>query len=117
MTDCINVVIADDHPLVTEGIKSILESFDNINVLATVSDGQQLLDQFPDLNPDVVLMDLNMPVLNGLATTEILLEQHPQARILVLSMHDSAEYISPPCATGPMAICQPPPASARIGWR
>ncbi|MCP5086380.1 MAG: response regulator transcription factor [Rhodobacteraceae bacterium] len=94
MTEPIKVVIADDHPLVTEGIRGILESFDNIEVLATVSNGQELVDQFEALNPDVILLDLNMPTLNGLAATEIMLERRPQTRILVLSMHDSPEYIA-----------------------
>ena len=94
MTDMIKIVITDDHPLVTEGIKGILESFDNIEVLKTLSDGQELVEQFAELDPDVVLMDLNMPRLNGLGATELLLEQRPDAKILVLSMHDSPEYIS-----------------------
>ncbi len=94
MSQTIKVVIADDHPLVTEGIKGILESFDNIEVLATLSDGQELVDRFEVLNPDVILLDLNMPILNGLAATEIMLERRPETKILVLSMHDSPEYIA-----------------------
>ncbi len=90
----IRIVIADDHPLVTEGIKGILESYDAIEVIATLSDGQEVVDQYSELAPDVVLMDLNMPRLSGLAATEILLEQDPDCKILILSMHDSPEYIT-----------------------
>ncbi|MEO0751414.1 MAG: response regulator transcription factor [Pseudomonadota bacterium] len=88
------VVIVDDHPMVAQGIQSILESFDDVNVIATLSDGQQIIDQVEELEPDVILLDLNMPGIGGLSTTEIILERRPEMRILILSMHDSPEYIS-----------------------
>lgn len=90
----IRVVVVDDHPMVAEGIEAILESYDDITVLATLSDGQQMIDQLFDLCPDVILMDLNMPGLGGLSATEIILERRPETRVLILSMHDSPEYIS-----------------------
>jgi len=88
------VVVVDDHPMVAEGIEAILEGYDDIQVLATLSNGQALIDQLEVLAPDVVLMDLNMPGLNGLSTTEIVLERRPETRVLVLSMHDTPEYIT-----------------------
>lgn len=88
------VVIVDDHPMVAQGIQSILESFDDVEVTATLSDGQQIIEQVEVLNPDVILLDLNMPGIGGLSTTEIILERRPDMRILILSMHDSPEYIS-----------------------
>ena len=88
------VVIVDDHPMVAEGIQSILESFDDVEVIATLSDGQQIIDEVETLDPDVILLDLNMPGIGGLSTTEIILENRPATRILILSMHDSPEYIS-----------------------
>lgn len=88
------VVIVDDHPMVAQGIQSILESFDDVEVTATLSDGQQIIDQVEELQPDVILLDLNMPGIGGLSTTEIILERQPDMRILILSMHDSPEYIS-----------------------
>jgi two-component system NarL family response regulator len=90
----IRIIIADDHPLVTEGIKGILESYEAIEVIATLCDGQEVVDRYAELNPEVVLLDLNMPKLSGLSATEILLEQHPDCKILILSMHDSPEYIA-----------------------
>ncbi|QGX98204.1 DNA-binding response regulator [Roseovarius faecimaris] len=102
MTPKIRVAIVDDHPMVAEGIQSILESYDDVEVVATLSDGQQILDQVTALAPDVILLDLNMPGLGGLSTTEILLEQHPETRILILSMHDSPEYISSALSHGAM---------------
>ncbi len=94
MSDTIRVMIVDDHPMVAEGIESLLESYDGIEVVGTLSNGQEAVDQATRLMPDVILMDLNMPGLGGLSATEIILERLPDTRILILSMHDSPEYIS-----------------------
>jgi two-component system NarL family response regulator len=94
MTDQISVVIVDDHPMVAEGIQSILESYDDITVVATLTNGREAVEKIGALQPDVVLMDLNMPEISGLTATEILLETNPDTRILILSMHDSPEYIA-----------------------
>ncbi|WGW02712.1 response regulator transcription factor [Tropicibacter oceani] len=88
------VVVVDDHPMVAEGIEAILESYDDIEVVATLCDGQQMIDRLDELSPDVILMDLNMPGLGGLSATEMILERRPDTRILVLSMHDTPEYVS-----------------------
>lgn len=90
----IRIVIVDDHPMVAEGIQSILESYDDVEILATLGNGQAIIDRVEALDPDVILLDLNMPGLGGLTTTEIILEKRPETRILILSMHDSPEYIS-----------------------
>jgi two-component system NarL family response regulator len=90
----IRVVIVDDHPMVAEGIQSILESYDDITVVGILTTGQAAVDQVADLAPDVMLLDLNMPGLSGLIATEMILEVRPETRILILSMHDSPEYIS-----------------------
>lgn len=90
----VRVIIVDDHPMVAEGIQSILESYDDVEVIATLNDGQQIIDQVETLAPDVILLDLNMPGIGGLTATEIILERRPDTRILILSMHDSPEYIS-----------------------
>lgn len=94
MTHITRVAIVDDHPMVAEGIQAILESYSDIHVVGTCSSGQEILDNVETLKADVILLDLNMPGMNGLAATELLLERHPGIRILVLSMHDSPEYIS-----------------------
>ncbi|GGB12127.1 response regulator transcription factor [Allosediminivita pacifica] len=94
MTPPTRVVVVDDHPMVAEGIEAILESYDDITVVATLSDGRIIIDRLDELTPDVILMDLNMPGLGGLSATEMILERRPETRILVLSMHDSPEYVS-----------------------
>lgn len=94
MSQAVKVVIVDDHPMVAEGIQSILESYDDLDVVATLGNGREAIDQLEALNPDVVLMDLNMPNVGGLTATEILLERRPDLRIVILTMHDNPEYIS-----------------------
>ena len=90
----IKVLIVDDHPMVAEGIQSILESYDDISVLGTCNAAREAIEQLDTADPDVILMDLNMPEMGGLTATEVILEKRPGTRILVLSMHDSPEYIS-----------------------
>ena len=94
MSQRIKVAIVDDHPMVAEGIQAILESYDDIEVVATLCDGEEAVAELGRVRPDVILMDLNMPKLGGLSATEIILEQAPETRILILTMHDSPEYIS-----------------------
>lgn len=102
MTDRTRVVIVDDHQMVAEGIEAILEGFDDIEVVATLSDGQSIVDQVETLAPDVVLLDLNMPGLSGLTATEMLLERAPGVRVLILTMHDQPEYVSTALRHGAM---------------
>ncbi|APG47427.1 response regulator transcription factor [Phaeobacter porticola] len=102
MPNTIRVLIVDDHPMVAEGIQSILESYDDIEVVGIPSNGEEAVTEARALTPDVILMDLNMPKLGGLSATEIILEQSPATRILILSMHDSPEYISSALAHGAM---------------
>ncbi len=90
----IRVVIVDDHPMVAEGIEALLETYDELTVVAALSSGQDVVDRVDDLNPDVILLDLNMPGLGGLSATELILEKRPETKIVILSMHDTPEYIS-----------------------
>ena len=94
MTEPVRVLIVDDHPMVAEGIEAILETYDDIQVVGTLSNGRAAIDQVHTLAPDVILLDLNMPGVTGLSATEMILEKRPGTRILILSMHDSPEYIS-----------------------
>ena len=98
----VKVMIVDDHPMVAEGIQSILESYDDVDVVACLSNGRAAIDQFEGLNPDVILMDLNMPEVGGLSATEIILERRPGTRIVILSMHDNPEYIASALSHGAM---------------
>lgn len=101
-TQPVRVLIVDDHPMVAQGIQSVLENYSDLEIVGVLSNGRAVVDQLEQLNPDVILMDLNMPEMGGLTATELVLEQRPGTRILVLSMHDSVEYISSALAHGAM---------------
>ena len=102
MSRRIKVMIADDHPMVAEGIQSILESYDDIEVVGVLSNGREVIDQLETFSPDVILMDLNMPELGGLSATEIVLERRPGTRVVILTMHDNPEYIASALSHGAM---------------
>ena len=102
MTQTVRVLIVDDHPMVAQGIQSVLEDHDGIKVVGTLGNGRAVLDQLNGLSPDVILMDLNMPEMGGLTATELVLERRPGTRILILSMHDNPEYISTALSHGAM---------------
>jgi len=90
----IKVLICDDHPLVLEGICAVLETYAHIEVVGAVNSARAALALAETHQPDVVMMDINMPDLSGLDAVELFRERFPQARLLMLSMHDSREYIS-----------------------
>ncbi|UAB69045.1 response regulator transcription factor [Vibrio sp. SCSIO 43132] len=89
----INIVIVDDHQVVLDGFLARLEMEDEINVVATASNGAEAIDAVTRVQPDVVLMDVSMPVMNGIEATMILKEEHPSVKVLMLTMHDNREYI------------------------
>ena len=96
------VVIVDDHPMVAQGIQSVLEDHEGLEVVGTLGTGRAVIEQLDVLDPDVILMDLNMPGMGGLTATELVLEKRPGTRVLILSMHDSPEYISSALSHGAM---------------
>ncbi len=98
----VRIVIVDDHPMVAEGIEAILETYDDLTVVGTLSNGRDAVEQVEKLAPDVMLLDLNMPKVGGIAATEMILERRPETRIVILSMHDSPEYIGAALSHGAM---------------
>lgn len=102
MTDPVRVLIVDDHPMVAQGIRALLETYDDLRIVGTLTNGQDAVDRVGMLDPDVILLDLNMPRLSGLSATEIILERRPDTRIVILSMHDSPEYIATALRHGAM---------------
>lgn len=91
--------------MVADGIRALLETYDDIAVIGTLRDGREAIDRCADLKPDVILLDLNMPGMNGLQATEILRERYPHIFVLILSMHDAAEYISTAMRHGAAGYC------------
>jgi len=89
----IKVMIADDHQMFVDGVKAILSQIENLEVIGEANDGEALLKLIAVNPPDVVLMDMNMPALNGLETTKIIVERYPSVKVIMLTMHDSSDYI------------------------
>ena len=90
----IKLLLVDDHPIVLDGIKSHLSAQEEFLVVGDAADGQEAVRQARLLQPDIVLMDISMPHMNGLEAVTILRRKVPRAKILVLTMHDNREYIS-----------------------
>lgn len=90
----IRTLIVDDHPLVRDGLSARFNRSDEVEVIGEACDGNEAISKVQELKPDVVLMDINMPNLNGIQTTEAILDIHPNVLILVLSMHDNREYVT-----------------------
>ncbi|MGB0733939.1 MAG: response regulator [Pontibacterium sp.] len=89
----IRLLLVDDHPLVLEGITARLSSEHAIQVVGQACNGQDALEQAVELNPDVVLMDISMPIMNGFDASTAFKTQMPDVRVLILSMHEEREYI------------------------
>ena len=87
------VLIADDHALVRAGIRALLERIPNTEVVAEASDGREAMELIAKRQPDIVLMDIAMPGLNGLEATRQIVKLWPGVRVIVLSMHASEEYV------------------------
>ena len=89
----IRILIADDHGVVAEGLKHLVEAQQDMEVVATVGDGREAIRVAKETAPDVVLMDLSMPELNGADATRAVLEHNPKCRVIVLSMYAEREYV------------------------
>ncbi len=88
----IRILLADDHDLVRAGFRSLLHNLQGIQVVGEAADGQEVLRQVDSLRPDLVLMDIAMPELNGLEATARIVKEHPEVHVMILSMHANEEY-------------------------
>lgn len=95
MPKAIRLLIVDDHAIVREGICSLLARRKDIEIVGQAMDGKQAIDAVARLHPDVVLMDITMPGMNGLEATREIHKSFPGTRILVLTQHENKEYIMP----------------------
>lgn len=87
------VILADDHRVVREGLRALLERNQDISVVGEAPDGREAVKLAETLKPDVVIMDISMPVLNGIDATQQVIEVSPSSRVIILSMHSTSEHI------------------------
>jgi len=88
------ILIVDDHEVVRDGLKNILTSLDNISIAGEAGNGEDAVKMYASLKPDLVIMDISMPGMNGIEATRVIKEKDPDARILILTMHDNQEYLN-----------------------
>lgn len=89
-----SVLLVDDHPMVQDGLTACLSYYPDIEIIGSTQDGKSALAQALALKPDVILMDISMPDMNGIDATEIITEQLADTKILIFSMHDSLEFVN-----------------------
>jgi DNA-binding NarL/FixJ family response regulator len=89
----LRILLADDHALVRAGIRALLESLDGVEVVGEASDGQEALRLIGEQHPDLALLDISMPRLNGLEAAARIAKEYPRTRVIVLSMHADDEYV------------------------
>lgn len=87
------VLIVDDHEVVRRGVRSILESHDELEISGEAANGQEAVEKSRQLHPELIVMDITMPVMNGLDAARNILKSSPKTLILILSMHISKELI------------------------
>ncbi len=96
----IRVLLAEDHTIVREGLKSLLAATEDLEVVGEVSDGRKAVDAVARVKPDVIVMDLNMPKLNGVDATREIREKPGAPKVVILSMYDGEEYVRPAIRAG-----------------
>jgi DNA-binding NarL/FixJ family response regulator len=89
----ITILTADDHPLIRDGLAAVLRAESGLQVVAEAANGEEAIEAYARLHPDIVLMDLRMPVMDGLTATRAILADDPNARIIVLTTYDGDEDI------------------------
>jgi DNA-binding NarL/FixJ family response regulator len=89
----IKVLIADDHTIVRQGMRKLLEIYPELQILGESKDGYETIEMAKKLNPDLIIMDISMPVLNGLEATRQIKKSFPEIKVLILTMHSEKEYI------------------------
>ena len=89
----LKLAIADDHTLFRKGVMEILKAYSEINIIADAANGAELIDKIEKSLPDVVMLDLEMPEMDGIATTRYLISKHPEVKILIVSMYGEESLV------------------------
>jgi DNA-binding NarL/FixJ family response regulator len=89
----IRILLVDDHAILRDGLKALLSYYPDVAVIGEAENGRQAIECVERLAPDVVLMDIAMPVMNGLEATRVIRQKHPETRVLVLTQYDDQPYV------------------------
>lgn len=98
--ETIRILIADDHTILRAGIRALLQLYPEFELVGEAADGHEAMAKVRELHPDVVLMDIGMPGLDGLAATREIKAESPSTQVLILSQHENREYILPALEVG-----------------
>ena len=110
----LRILAADDHPLIRAGLVSYLETEPGLKVVAEAGNGEEALEKYRELRPDIVLMDLSMPVMDGLAATRAILDEFPDAKVIVLTTYGGDEDIYQALDAGAVGYLVKDMASAEV---
>ncbi len=91
----IRVLLTDDHAILRVGLRAFLERYDDVEVVGEAQDGAEAVRCVQELQPDIVLMDIAMPGMNGLKATQQIRQQYPATRVLILTQHEDRQYVMP----------------------
>ncbi len=90
----IRILLVDDHKIIHESLEPLLDKQPGMEVVATAENGRKAVQMIQELRPDVVIMDISMPDLNGIDATHQIIAQHPETKVIVLSMHADRQYVT-----------------------
>ena len=110
----LKILIADDHAMIRNGVKALLASQKDFKVVGEAANGAEAIEQYISLSPDLLILDISMPDMNGMQVTEKILQHDPKARIIILSMYDDEEYISKCMENGVMGYVVKNETSAEL---
>ncbi|MCB9423035.1 MAG: response regulator transcription factor [Ardenticatenaceae bacterium] len=105
MSEQIKVLIVDDHPVFRQGLRDVLETDPHLNIIGEAADGEVALEIVPEINPDVILMDINLPTMNGLQVTRKIKGQFPYIKVIMITGYDDAEQVFHALRAGASAYC------------
>ena len=100
LSETTRIVLADDHALVRDGIRSLLETESDLEVIGEASNGKEAIDLVAEVDPDILIIDIRMPVMNGIDAVAELTKSKSPVKTIILSMHDSEEYILKSISSG-----------------
>ncbi len=98
--DTYRLILADDHVIIRQGLRSLINDMDGLEVVGEASNGLEVMELLADTETDMVLLDISMPKLNGIQTTLKIKNEYPDVKVLIMTMHDDREYLNSSISAG-----------------